>query len=140
MKKFTLLFALTFIIFATVSSQSCLPEGIIFLQQAEVDNFQINHPGCTEIEGDVTFNGSGINNLDSLSVLSAIGGNLWFLGWNELDDLTGLDNVTSVGGDLEIDDNEALTSLTGLGNLTSTGGNFQISGNDILTSFPGVEN
>ena len=31
----------------------CLPEGITFSTQAEIDNFQTNYPGCTEIEGDV---------------------------------------------------------------------------------------
>jgi hypothetical protein len=34
-------------------SQGCLPEGIFFSSQEEIDNFQTNYPGCTEIEGDV---------------------------------------------------------------------------------------
>ncbi len=32
-------------------AQPCLPEGITFTTQAQIDNFQINYPGCTEIEG-----------------------------------------------------------------------------------------
>ncbi len=31
----------------------CLPEGITFTTQAQIDNFQLNYPGCTEIEGDM---------------------------------------------------------------------------------------
>ena len=29
----------------------CLPQGIIFTIQAQIDSFQVNYPGCTEIEG-----------------------------------------------------------------------------------------
>ena len=53
MKKLTLLFVLAFIIQGIGYSQSCLPEGIIFETQAQIDSFQIDYPGCTEI--DVTF-------------------------------------------------------------------------------------
>ncbi|MCD4746108.1 MAG: hypothetical protein K8R58_07400, partial [Bacteroidales bacterium] len=76
MKKLTLLIVLTFIIQAYVSSQTCLPEGIEFTTQAEIDNFQTNYPNCTEIEGDVTINGINITNLNGLNVLTAFGGDL----------------------------------------------------------------
>ena len=33
--------------------QACLPDGIKFSTQADIDNFQTNHSNCTEIEGDV---------------------------------------------------------------------------------------
>jgi hypothetical protein len=38
----------------TAYSQSCLPDGITFNWQADIDYFQTNYPGCTQIEGDVT--------------------------------------------------------------------------------------
>ena len=44
-------------------SQSCLPQGISFTSQAQIDSFPINYPGCTEIEGPVTISGSNIKNL-----------------------------------------------------------------------------
>jgi S-formylglutathione hydrolase FrmB len=53
---------------------SCLPQGITFTNQAQIDNFQTNYPGCTEIEGDVTIAGDDITNLNGLSVLTSIGG------------------------------------------------------------------
>ena len=63
MKKLLLIsFVLIFCQF-TVTSQSCLPTGIIFTTQAEIDNFQTNNPNCTEIEGDVEINGDDITNL-----------------------------------------------------------------------------
>ena len=52
----------------------CLPEGITFSTQEEIDNFQINYPYCTEIEGDVIIEGDEITNLDGLSVLNSISG------------------------------------------------------------------
>jgi hypothetical protein len=57
-------------------SQPCLPEGITFNTQEQIDDFQINYPNCTEIEGDVLIEGNDITNLDGLDVLTAVGGNL----------------------------------------------------------------
>jgi hypothetical protein len=34
-------------------SQGCLPEGITFTTQDQIDNFQANYPECTEIEVDI---------------------------------------------------------------------------------------
>jgi len=34
----------------SISSQPCLPEGIIFNYQSQIDSFQIMYPNCTEIE------------------------------------------------------------------------------------------
>ena len=66
-------------------------------QQADVDNFQLVFPGCTELIGSVTISGSDITNL------------------------LGLDNVTSIAGSLWINNNDSLTSMTGLEGLTSIG-------------------
>ena len=33
------------------SGQGCLPEGIAFTTQEQIDNFQTDYPGCTEIFG-----------------------------------------------------------------------------------------
>ena len=89
-----------------LSSQSCLPLGITFSTQEQIDNFEINYPGCTEIEGTVFIEGNDITNFNGLSVL------------------------TSIGTNLQIKDNNALTSLNGLHNLASVGGYFEISRND----------
>ena len=123
----------------TVLSQSCLPEGIYFTTQAQIDNFQTNHPSCTEIEGDVVIGGEDIANLNGLSVLTSIGGGL-VIRWNPaLTNLTGLDNVTSIGGYLWIGYNP-LTNLTGLEGLTSIGGEVFISNSSALTSLTGLDN
>ena len=60
MKK--LLFVTFILIFCCVwlSAQPCLPNGIEFNTQAQIDSFQINHPNCTEIEGGVSISGNDI--------------------------------------------------------------------------------
>ena len=80
-----------------VSSQPCLPEGIMFTTQAQIDNFQTNYPDCSVIEGWVTiFDGHSGDNITNL---------------------TGLNVLTSIGGDFIIEANDSLNNLTGLGGL-----------------------
>jgi hypothetical protein len=140
MKKLAIFIVLALFIQSTVSSQSCLPDGIIFSTQAEIDNFQTNNPNCTEIEGDVEINGDDITNLNGLNIVTSIGGELRIASNQILANLTGLDNVTFIGGDLNIWLNSALTSLTGLDNMTSVGGDLFIGTNPALTSLMGLDN
>ena len=147
MKKLSILIITLLIIQATAISQSCLPEGITFTTQSQIDSFQINYPNCTEIEGDVIitdYNSGDITNLNGLNVLTSIGGNLeigdYYLSNPSLPNLTGLDNVTSIGGDLTILINFGITSLTGLEGLTSVAGDIEISGCYSLTSLSALGN
>ncbi len=55
-------------------SQPCLPGGITFSTQQGIDNFQIQYPDCTEIEGDVIISGNDITTLEPLHVLVAVNG------------------------------------------------------------------
>jgi len=145
MKKLTLLIILALFIQSNVSSQACLPEGITFDTQEEIDNYQTNYPGCTEIEGDVSISGDDITNLNGLIVVTFIGGDLTiggtlFFSNPNLTNLTGLDNVVSIGGTLSIKYNAVLTSLTGMDNVNSIGGDMIIYRNQALTSLTGLEN
>jgi hypothetical protein len=143
MKTFiiTLLFALSFML---ASSQGCLPEGITFSLQSQIDSFQVSYPGCTEIEGDVMIRGSNITDLSGLIVLTSIGGTLEigdiYAGNPSLTSLAGLEGLTSIEGDLYIAWNYNLTSLSGLDNLNSIGGRVGIGYNYNLTSLMGLEN
>ena len=70
MKKLTLIIlTFSFLLFTFyLNAQSpCLPEGITFTTQEQIDSFQINYPGCTEIEGDVQICGNDITNLNGLN-------------------------------------------------------------------------
>ena len=130
-----------------LNSQSCLPEGILFKTQEQIDNFQSDYPDCTEIEGYVSIQGNDITNFHGLSVLTSIG-NLSIGYSGSLTSLTGLEGLISIGGDLWIVGIYNLTSLTGLDNLTSIEGDFHIGyfgeygyvGNTLLTSLDGLSN
>lgn len=95
----------------------CLPQGVTFTSQAEIDNFQVNYPNCIEIEGDIEINGDDITNLSELEVLTAIGGDLKINSNDALTSLTGLDSISSIGGELRIVFNQSLTDITGLENI-----------------------
>jgi len=139
MKKLLLIIIMIFTL-AGARSQGCLPEGITFSNQSQIDNFQSNYPGCTEIEGDVTIIGDDITDISSLNVITTIGGNLVIGtpgGWNAnpaLVNLSGLENLNSIGGDLSLESNGILTSLSGLESLSAIGGSLWIRGNLLLDS------
>ncbi len=142
MKKIALLFLLTLFIKGFVFSQTCLPDGIVFLSQEAIDNFQTNYPDCIEIEGDVSI-GTGyetdINNLDGLDVLEKIDGYLEINENDNLTNLSGLDNLKSIGGYLRIEYNESLTELSGLDALETIGGGLFLYENHVLTDLSGLD-
>lgn len=118
---------------------TCLPEGITFSTQAQIDGFQVNYPYCTEIEGDVIIQGSSIINLNGLSVLTSIGGSLSIRHNDLLSDLMGLNNLTHIGSLLSIEFNDSLKNITALINLTDIGTFIYLQGNAALTSLNGLE-
>ncbi len=140
MKKLTLIIVMAIFIQATASSQSCLPDGIAFTTQLQIDNFQTDYPDCTTIEGDVEITGNDITNLNGLSVVTVLEGELDIGYTTALTNLSGLDNVTSIGETLRLYMNDALSSLLGLDNLTSIGGNFRISNNGALADLSALNN
>ena len=118
----------------------CLPQGITFTTQSQIDSFPINHPNCTQIEGSVIIWSNGIINLNGLNSITAIGGNLDISHCHALTTMTGFDNLTYVAGDVDILNCTALTSLSGLENLTSMGGQLAIDSCTLLTNLTGIEN
>jgi hypothetical protein len=146
MKKFYIILIALLMVSGASAQQpcsTCLPEGITFTTQSQIDSFQVNYPGCTEIEGNVSIGnigGSDITNLNALIVLTSIGGDIWISENNVLTSLTGLENLTSVAGGISIYYNVTLTSLTGLDNLTSIGGGLYICRNQSLSSLTSLNN
>jgi len=146
MKKVLLIILSIFTFQNFLNSQSCLPEGITFLSQAQVDSFPINYPGCSEIEGFVTIGPANswdeidIANLDSLIYIHSIVGYLKVYNNDIISDLTGLDSLQSIDGDLLIETNSSVESLNGLEGLTTVGGILSIYSSNYLTSLSGLEN
>ena len=145
MKNILTLFVAFSAITVTLAQSPCLPEGITFTTQAQIDNFRGNYPGCTEIQGDVEINGGDITNVDSLFTITLIQGSLTIgdahqfpSGNPNLEDLSGMINLTSVGQDLTIAQNYLLMDLAGLENLNAIGGNLTITDNNNLSTLGGL--
>ena len=117
MKKSILIFLL-FYASCSIAFTQCLPDGIVFSTQSQIDQFTTNYPNCTEIGGDLIVNGSDITSLNGLEVISVIGGDLYI--WNNplLVNLSGLDQVVSVGHDVRLVNNPLLSDLSSLDNIT----------------------
>ena len=144
MKKHPFLLVLAIIMSALAGGLhaqiSCLPDGISFTSQTQIDSFPVNYPGCTMIEGSVFILedvNAGIISLDSLYPISSIGGDLQIGSFDPsanknvaLEDLKGLESLTAIGGSLLVSNNASLKSLDGLDNLTSIGNSIYIGNND----------
>ena len=126
-----------------IIAQSCLPEGIRFRTQAEIDNFSTNFPGCTEILGDVTINDistGNLTNLDGLENLVSVGGD-FSIGDNPLlSNLDGFNNLNTLNGLLSIYNNLDLISINGFNGLTSIGDFFECVSNEALPHINGFQN
>lgn len=121
MKRVALLLLSVLLIQVAYSQYPCLPEGITFTTQIEIDSFQVNYPYCSEIEGDVIVTGSDITNLHGLYVIDEIGGDLIIGGdygyGTSVTDMYGLWYLTSIGGKFVVSNNLLLTSLEGFHHL-----------------------
>lgn len=109
----------------------CLPGGITFVRQGQVDSFNIRNPGCDQVTGSLTVNGN-ITRLDSLYRIKSVGGSVTISNTITLKTLAGLGALQSVGSHLTINLNKQLNALTGLGALTSIGGELFLQQNDSL--------
>lgn len=112
----------------SLKAQTCAI-SLTFSSQADIDNFAVNNPGCTSIDGDVLISGRDILNLDGLSSITNISGFLLINDNLFLNSLAGLSAVTHVGGEINIEMNSSLPNLTGLENLSSIGSSLRIVSN-----------
>ncbi len=145
MLKLLVTFVLTLLLNYSIYSQPCLPEGITFSTQEQIDNFQVNYPNCTEIEGFAVITGDDITNLNGLNVLISIGDDLLIINCISLQNLSGLDNLETIGSDLSLFGNSTLVSMESLMNLNSIAGNLTIGsiwngGNPNLENLSGLDN
>ncbi|MBU2556109.1 MAG: T9SS type A sorting domain-containing protein [Bacteroidetes bacterium] len=161
MKKFLLLFAMLLASAWSLLSQTCLPEGIEFTHQTQIDSFSINYPGCNTIIGNLTIKGDDIVNLDGLGQLRYVMGLLRVTENKIIENLDGLSEIKYPGqvffisknpelkqlltltspeleiGGLSISDNPKLHSLLGLESIVGLH-NLDIVNNDMLYSLQGL--
>lgn len=93
------------------------PSGDVNLDsQSDVDNFILQYPNCTEIEGILWI---GHNNQ------------------NDINDLSPLQNITKAGG--VVVRNTSLTNLEGLNNFEECSGSFEINSNPNILNLQGLD-
>lgn len=122
---------------STVNLKAQCPTGIVSLKtQAEVDNFIIQYPNCTELDQlDVTL-GVDIVNVNALSKLKRINGQLNITHNPLLNNLSGLSNIEHVGSNFWIANNASLTSIT-IFNKLEFAGHLYIGFHNQLTAIGG---
>ena len=150
MKKITTLISLFFT--SMVVFAQCPPGNVVLTTQAQVNQFAVDYPSCTIINGylqigagNTTTPGSDITNLTSLGNITTINNNLYIQNNAILQNVDGL-NIESVGGflfiggDFEGKTNLVLTNLNGLSSLTSVAQDIYIRDNHLLNDISGLEN
>jgi hypothetical protein len=127
MKKALLPFIFLIYAHLTLFSQTHPLVSFNFTTQAQIDNFQTDHPGVTEVTGDVTISGDEILNLYGLEVITRISGDLWIDNNDSLTTLIGLHNLEYIGGSLHLAGLGGIHDFTGLEKVAAVGGKFEIS-------------
>lgn len=163
MKLKNLLLSVFLLATLTLSSQSCFPEGLAFSAQSQIDQFAAVNAGCKKIEGNLTILGPTIKNLDGLSQITEVGGDIYITGCDSIINIDGLKNIQKVGGAIRIQNNPLLMSigfqhlkqvkgdffyissnpkiksLSAMNRLDSISGIFQIWNQDSITSLTGLD-
>lgn len=133
--KLALLFSALSSVF-NLSAQDCSPADITLANQSEIDAFQTDHGPCSRVVGNILIGHYGdIVNLNGLSELETVEGDLSIQNNFELIDVAGLGSLTRVGGKLHFYGNDKLPNLNGMSSLTSIGGGLKIEWNDSLVDF-----
>ena len=136
MKKLLFLLLPALSIVTGLQAQGCLPDGIQFTTQEQIDNFQTDYPGCTVIEGHVEITGTNISNLEGLNVVTRMGELI--ISGTTFTHIEGLENLVKVGH-LSIVSNHELLSLSGLSNLDTVAGALTIGWNSELPNLSGLD-
>lgn len=119
---FAILIAASTFASQTVLAVDCSETDILLTSQAAVDSFQTDYgPGCDRVAGTLEVDGNDITNIDALSGLTSIGGNLRIQDNPLLEDVDGLQNLVLIDGSLRIDGNPLLQNINGLSSLSSLG-------------------
>lgn len=86
----------------SVFPQTCLPEGIHFKNQKQIDDFSDDYPNCYRIDGPVKIGDysitDSITSLEGLSQLTSFGSELAIVGNENLMSLDGLESVQTIDG------------------------------------------
>jgi len=135
MKKLLLLISCFLVSF--ISLGQCPGGNITLTTQAEVDDFVLTYPNCTELLGNLFIDGNSITNLKGLAVITSIEGRFEIRNTQILD-FMGLEFLETVEGTFDVSNNDALIDFSGLDLLTSVI-RFFVYENASLKSLDGID-
>lgn len=136
MKKINLLLLL---LIGFGSFAQCPVGDVTLNTQADVDNFQINYPNCSVIDGNLAIFGSDIYDLSPLINITVVNGNISINSNSTLTSISGLQNITSCN-QINISLNPLLQDLDGLQSLQNITGHLVIIYNDGLQNINHLSN
>jgi len=120
----------------TLWAQTTCEGDYVLTSQDDVDSFA--ETGCNIISGNLRIEGPNITDLDGLSGLTSIGGDMLIFSNYALTNIDGLSNLTTIGGKLNIWHNLELTNIDGLSGLSLVGGDLEIENNNELENLDGL--
>lgn len=122
------------------SSGGVYDGNVNLVTQQEVDDFGANNyseiTGFLSI-GNSTTGATNINNLNALSTIVSIGGDLTIYNNDSLNNLSGLSSINNIGGWLLIRFNDNLTNIDALNNIATIGNVLSIKDNPALINING---
>lgn len=139
LRSFFIIVGTLFLTLTSLNAQECPEEELFFNSQAEIDQFIIDYPNCTNFLYKITVSGSDVTNLDGLENLESIV-ELDIFNNDILSNLDGLNNLLNIESGLFIGFNSSLESINGLANLSHVGSGIDIEVNQSLTSIEGLTN
>lgn len=124
---------------SNIQAQGCLPQGVVFTTQSQLDQFKFDNPSCKIVEGDLVVGSysvligknKDIINLSPLNNIEEVKGNLIISSIENLIDLSALSNLKKVGKDIIIQGNSKITSLKGLEKITGVEGKLELFSNNV---------
>ncbi|MBK8850251.1 MAG: T9SS type A sorting domain-containing protein [Saprospiraceae bacterium] len=134
---------------STLYAQACLPQGVVFTTQNELNQFKTTYPDCKIIEGDLVvgsystliIKNKDIVNLSPLGNIEEVKGNLIISSIENLIDLSALAKLKKVGKDIIIQGNSKMESLKGLEKITGVEGKLELFSNNVAKmSTKGLDN
>lgn len=138
MKNIFIVFITTLFSFNTLLAQ-CPTGDVDLTTQAEVDQFLVDYPNCTTLNGKLTIGFAeggmvtAISDLSPLSNLFYVNNDIIVRNNLNLSSLNGLHKLLTIGG-MQIVNNSSLVSLIGISSIHEMNGDLIISENNSLVS------
>lgn len=126
--KRILFFALSLLSYFVLIAQPCLPDGITFSTQEELNQFQVDYPDCTVIEGDVMITSYKVTDLTPFQNIEEFQGNFTVYFNSQIENFIGLENLKKIGGTFRVESTNIL-NFEGLENLMNIDGDFEVKVN-----------